>query len=158
MALSVSNSCDQLMIKRHRKPTGICGETWLTWATFSPMFDVCMAPWKYFADPLSCKENWNTKYRGWDWKLYFPKKLYLYLLQKRYWFLTLEDYREWNFTLCEFCLNIIPLTLLSQIIFPTFHRGEVLKFSTLSIDLKLSFGIITMGFFFVLKLNMVFKS
>lgn len=29
----------------------------LTCATFSPMFDVCIAPWKYFADPLSCKEN-----------------------------------------------------------------------------------------------------
>lgn len=151
MVLSVFDSCDQLMIKRHRKPTGICGETWLTWATFSPMFDVCMAPWKYFADPLSCKENWNTKYGGWDWKLYFPKKLYLYLLQKCYWFLTLEDQREWNFTLFEFC-NFYYCFLSfedckEREIFPTFHRGEVLKFSILSIDLKSSFGIITIVFF-----------
>ena len=29
----------------------------LTWATFSPIFGVCSAPWKNLAEPLSCIEN-----------------------------------------------------------------------------------------------------
>jgi hypothetical protein len=33
----------------------------LTWATFSPIFGVCSAPWKNLAEPLSCMENCNIQ-------------------------------------------------------------------------------------------------